>query len=183
MNVRRIQGDTVSLCTFRTDDEAVTNYVKWMADQSTLNMLGSPVTVQTFTSEKKWAETVAVDRKDLHFNIVVNATDTLIGNCDIDVSSIHRDAGIGILIGDKSSRGCGYGTEVMRLMLKFCFEELNTHRVHLSVRADNTAGIKCYTKVGFTVCGRESETVWYGGKWHDTLRMEILEQNYFERMA
>ncbi|MNY63079.1 hypothetical protein D3C86_1999940 [compost metagenome] len=60
-------------------------------------------------------------------------------------------------------------------MLTYAFSELKLHRVSLRVLAINKRAIRSYMKCGFQVEGRERETAFLDGKWHDDLIMGLLE--------
>ena len=47
--------------------------------------------------------------------------------------------GLGVTIGEQSHWSKGYGTDAMLTFLRFAFEEMNLHRVDLTVDADNHA--------------------------------------------
>jgi RimJ/RimL family protein N-acetyltransferase len=71
--------------------------------------------------------------------------------------------------------GKGAGTEAARRVLSFAFSELRLHRVSLRVLAINERAIRSYKKCGFQIEGRERETAFLDGKWHDDLIMGLLE--------
>jgi RimJ/RimL family protein N-acetyltransferase len=176
-NIIRLKGENVSLCPIRSDEEAVLKYTEWMNDEEILQWLGRNNKVTTYDEEVKWA-TRDIDRDDKVFNIVENRTGNLIGNCDISIRRGTQNGIVGICIGDKDSRDCGYGTEVMKMLIKFGFEELNLHALRLQANSENARALRCYEKAGFKVCGTEHETQWFNNRWCDTVHMEILRQDY-----
>ena len=91
---------------------------------------------------------------------------------------LARSAEIGLFIGPAELRGAGYGTEVVRTLLSWCFRALNLHRVHLRVYEDNVAGIRCYEKVGFRVEGRLRQSRFQDGRYIDTLVMAVLRDEW-----
>lgn len=74
--------------------------------------------------------------------------------------------------------GHGYGTEITRLVLDHTFDTLDLHRVDLRMLAFNTAAVACYQRVGFQIEGRERESCYLDGHWHDDLIMGILAGEY-----
>jgi RimJ/RimL family protein N-acetyltransferase len=54
----------------------------------------------------------------------------------------NRAASLAIGIGEAAYRGKGYGTEALRLILRYAFDELNLERVGLDVIANNEAAIR-----------------------------------------
>jgi [ribosomal protein S5]-alanine N-acetyltransferase len=74
--------------------------------------------------------------------------------------------------------GRGLGTEATRLVLQHAFTAMSLHRVDLRVLAFNEAAIAAYRRCGFVLEGRERETCWLGGRWHDDLVMGVLADEY-----
>ena len=105
--------------------------------------------------------------------------DKLIGFVGLfGVAWIHGDAWVGIGIGERDAWGKGYGTDAMRLILKFAFTELNLHRVTLGVFAYNTRAIRSYEKAGFILEGTEREALHRDGSHADGLYMGILREDW-----
>lgn len=179
VNFVRISGENIDLCAIRDDDEAIELYTKWMNDEDVLQYFSS-VNVTTPAGERKWAAKHS-ENEDYVFNIVTKKG-TLIGNCDISVSNVGVVGGIGIAIGEKDFRGKGYGTEAIRLLLKFGFEELRLNNIHLNVLSYNERAIKCYKKAGLKECGRLHKALWKKGKYIDMIQMEILADRYFKKV-
>lgn len=50
---------------------------------------------------------------------------------------------------DDSERNKGYGTEMLKLAVKYAFEIAKADAVHLNVFAENPGARRCYEKVGF----------------------------------
>ncbi|HEX4814064.1 MAG TPA: GNAT family protein [Nonomuraea sp.] len=79
-----------------------------------------------------------------------------------------------IAIGDADRRGGGYGTDALRVICRYAFEEMGLHRLMLWVVADNAPAIRAYTKVGFVEEGRRREAFRTRGRRHDFLMMGLL---------
>lgn len=93
------------------------------------------------------------------FGIRALADDKLIGFCILmRINHAHGDAYVGIGIGDAAYRGKGYGTDAMKLILRFAFQELNLHRVSLDALATNARAIRSYEKNGFVLEGQTRGT-------------------------
>jgi RimJ/RimL family protein N-acetyltransferase len=91
---------------------------------------------------------------------------------------LNRSAEYGVFLGPQNIRGQGLGTETTHLMLDYAFHELNLHRVWLSVFAFNKRAVRCYTQCGFREEGVFRESVFSGGRYHDTLIMSILSEEF-----
>jgi len=77
-------------------------------------------------------------------------------------------------IGEAEYRGRGYGTEALRLLLRYAFAELGLHRVGLTVFEYNRRAISSYEKAGFQIEGREREAMLRDGRRWDIVHMGVL---------
>jgi RimJ/RimL family protein N-acetyltransferase len=115
---------------------------------------------------------------------ITYAIDTLadsrhIGTIDFrKIGGNARHAELGIMIGDKTCWDHGFGTDAIRTMLRFGFEELNLNRVYLTVSDDNARGIACYRKCGFTEEGRLRQDRFREGEYRDTIVMGVLREEF-----
>jgi RimJ/RimL family protein N-acetyltransferase len=75
----------------------------------------------------------------------------------------------------------GYGTEVTRLMLRYAFETLELHRVHLRVTAYNVRARRCYEKAGFRVEGVLRKSFQVDREWQNDVLMAILREEWEQR--
>ena len=103
---------------------------------------------------------------------------TLIGYCHIDHRTEDMSAWLSINIGEKAARGKGIGTEVVQILLRYCFMVLGVYSVHLDVLETNTSAIKCYEKAGFRISGRYRGHCYYMRNHYDWLHMDILYEEY-----
>lgn len=177
-NIIRLHGDKINLCVFRTDPAAIELYTKWINDESINMWVGHNEICQSLNETKDWAEN-GCGPETVRFNIVTK-DGNLIGNCDCGrrSGSSSNTIGLGILIGEASGRDKGYGTEAIKMLVNFCFKERNAHRVVLNVVAANIRAIKCYTNAGFKQNGIAHEEVYFNGKYHDLISMEILRKDW-----
>jgi len=90
----------------------------------------------------------------------------------------NRKATLGIAIGDKNYWSKGYGTDAMLTLLRFGFDEMNLHRIDLSVDADNARAIACYRKCGFVEEGRLRDERYSRGEYRDQLWMGLLREEF-----
>lgn len=104
-----------------------------------------------------------------------------IGNCGFHAIDWRcRTAEVGIFIGEKSRWNQGYGTEVMRLVLRHGFNTLNLNRVALEVYESNPRAIRSYEKAGFVHEGRKRQAMFKDGKYLDVLLMSVLRSEWQE---
>ena len=82
---------------------------------------------------------------------IVSPAGELVGVCSLeDLNPAVRSAGLGIWIG-KAYWEKGYGTDAVRTLCRFGFQEMNLQRIGLSVYDVNPRGVRIYEKIGFTL--------------------------------
>ncbi|MEU4167010.1 GNAT family protein [Streptomyces sp. NPDC026665] len=86
----------------------------------------------------------------------------------------YRHAGIDLFL-DPAAHGRGLGTDAVRTLACHLIDVHGHHRLTIDPAADNTAAIRCYSKVGFRPVGilRRYERG-LDGSWHDGLLMDLL---------
>lgn len=90
----------------------------------------------------------------------------------------HQAASLQLRIGDAADRGQGYGTQALKLMLRYAFDELNLQRVTLDIFEYNPRAIQPYEKAGFLVEGSERKNPHRDGKYWDILYTGVLQEEW-----
>ncbi len=112
------------------------------------------------------------------FSVVSQADDTLVGHAVLYGAALPtRSATAAIIIGAEHT-GRGFGTDAMRTLIRYGFEEMGLNRIGLGVWAFNTRAIASYTKAGFVEEGRRREIVFHAGQFHDEVLMSILASDW-----
>jgi RimJ/RimL family protein N-acetyltransferase len=91
----------------------------------------------------------------------------------------HGNGCVGIGLGERAYWGKGYGTDAMRVALRYAFTELNLHRVSLDVFSYNPRAIRSYEKAGFTHEGRMRKLLARDAERADDVWMGILRDEWF----
>ncbi|HLI78518.1 MAG TPA: GNAT family protein [Candidatus Binataceae bacterium] len=156
--------------------------MKWVNDEEvTRNLAASMIYPLSRAAEESYLSTNASGGSpDCRWAIETLAGDYLGGISLMTIDWINRSAQVGIVIGIKQHWGKGYGTDAMRVLLRFAFEKMNLHRVWLNAYDFNTRGIKSYEKCGFQREGVQREYRFLDGRYHDSVLMAILEREYSE---
>jgi len=117
-----------------------------------------------------------------YFVIRALADDRLLGDVNLDVINNwgNRDSFVGLGIGDRRDWGRGYGTDALKIALRFAFAEINLRRVTLTVFEYNPRAIRSYEKAGFQHEGRLRGALLRDGKRWDILHMGILSESWVE---
>ena len=91
-----------------------------------------------------------------------------------DLNVRNAETELGIMIGNKEYWGKGYGTDIVKTLLKHLFEDLKLERVYLHTLAWNYRAQSSFSKSGF----REIRAVRRGGQ--DFLLMEVNRNSWEE---
>ena len=172
----RLQGKLALLRPRRDDDAA--HFVRWHNDPDVRHWLHmSEAPEQTLEAERQRWNLVRSDAARVSFMIETKDGE-VIGNVNlIGVDEVHGRAELGISIGEKEYWGLGYGTDAMRVLLRFAFETLNLRRIELITDIDNERGIRAYEKAGFTQEGVLRAKRLRYGKPLDMLLMSVLRED------
>ena len=180
-----LQGETVRLAAVNaeTDSEAM---AAWSRDPELWRNLDTRP-ARHWTTRGMKELTLELQGRDepqvseYPFAIIRLADDHQIGMANLDVESWpNRDAWVAIAIGERANWGKGYGSDAMRLLLRYAFRELNLARVSLIVFAYNERAQRSYLKVGFSVEGRQRERLRRGDQRYDVIFMSVLRDEWLK---
>lgn len=133
---------------------------------------------------QEWFESILRRPDVVLYGIRLLKTGTLIGSCQLhNINPVHRHAELQIRLGDPAQRGHGYGTEAVRLLLKFGFNDLNLRRIYLHVFNNNLGAIRAYEKAGFVREGLLRKAAFIDGEYLDVVVMGILHEDYVGQEA
>ncbi|WP_315120606.1 GNAT family protein [uncultured Clostridium sp.] len=171
-------GEKVRLREYRKEDiKAAQNYVNDPEVKRLLNP-GIPYPI-TLEDEEKWVESLSSTKDEYSFAIETLEDSKYIGGCGINsIDWKNSVAVIGIFIGDKDYWGKGYGTDAIRILVKFIFEQMNLNKIKLNVFSFNERAMKSYKKCGFKVEGVLRQELYRDGKYYDDILMGVLREDW-----
>ena len=118
------------------------------------------------------------DSSSVGFSIELIESGEFIGHVTLfGRNAINQSATLAIILGPEF-HGRGYGTDAVRLTLRYGFLQLGLNRVELRTWAFNTRGIAAYANAGFVEEGRLREAVFFNGRRHDEVIMAILGDDW-----
>ncbi|MDD9266182.1 GNAT family N-acetyltransferase [Paenibacillus sp. GCM10023248] len=173
----QIEGSDILLRFARESD--LEGYFTFIQDTEINRLTGSQ---REFTRDEiaTWIRKISVQNNDrVDFMIVLKGINELLGEVVLnEIDSINLSANIRIGIQGTQHRGKGYGTEAMIHMLRYGFNVLKLHRIHLGVYTFNPRAIHVYEKIGFKREGVQRDSLYIDGKFHDMITMAILEDEF-----
>jgi RimJ/RimL family protein N-acetyltransferase len=174
-------GKLVRFCAY-DPEEMSKAYVRWNRNSEYFRLLNS--SARPMLSSKavlKWMEEEVGEMPiaNYFFSVRTLAEDKLIGELALDVVNWSgRDAFVGLGIGEPEYWSKGYGTDMMNVLLRFAFTEINLRRVTLTVFEYNPRAIRSYEKAGFRHEGRIRCLLNREGRRWDELFMGILREEW-----
>ncbi len=160
-------------------------FPRWYQDTGWVRFLDSDP--PRLFSVKKWKEWLEKDLEKsdgdgMFFAIRHLEKDKPIGFIGLfNLFKQHGDTLVAIALGEREHWGNGYGTDAMRIMLRYGFLELNLRRMGLIVFEYNPRAIRSYEKAGFTCEGRVRGAMLRDGKRWDFIYMGILREEWLAR--
>jgi RimJ/RimL family protein N-acetyltransferase len=95
----------------------------------------------------------------------------------------ETSAEVSVIVGEPKLWGHGYGGEAMELLLDYAFRGLHLCTVWLIVRADNSRGVRLFTRLGFVVVSTFEAPVGVSATPRHKHRMELSATRWAERRA
>jgi len=174
-----LEGELVTLRSLEPDD--LERCYRWMNDCEVTRFLEGGRYPPSMAQERDWLDNAIRNRSG--FSNVLLAIETKdgvhIGNAGLhEASPEHRSAKLGIVIGEKDYWSKGYGTDAVRTLLRFAFEQMNLNRVELGTFDFNERAQACYRKCGFVEEGRRREDRYIDGRYCDLVIMGILRREW-----
>ena len=156
------------------------HYVEWLNDWEVRRFLAPtlphPLTIQ---DEDDWFNHQRTDQHSKVFAILTRSEGRVIGNCGLhQIDWPNRAATLGIFIGDRNYWGKGFGTDAIRTLLRYGFEQANLHRIQLEVFAFNPRALRVYDQCGFKLEGTRKQVLFREGEWHDEHILAILRDEW-----
>jgi RimJ/RimL family protein N-acetyltransferase len=149
---------------------------RWMNDREVTRYLSARYELSLAAEEAWMRERVGVPLSwDNAFFAIETKEGRHIGNTNLfALAAEDRKAELGIMIGEKDCWSQGYGTDAVRTLVRFAFDEMNLNRVQLHAYAFNERAIAAYRKVGFIEEGRMRQFHYAEGAYHDAVVMGVL---------
>jgi diamine N-acetyltransferase len=152
---------------------------RWINDFEVVQGLTTGLRPLSIEMEQVWYDAAIKKSDSVYFVIYERETKQPIGITDLhNIDHVHGTAEFGIIIGEKSCWGRGYGTEVTALILEYGFKILDLHNIWLRVFSFNERARRAYLSAGFKEIGRLREAVRYCGKRYDVILMESLASEF-----
>jgi RimJ/RimL family protein N-acetyltransferase len=168
-----IAGEHVILRAFEREDAE--RCYRWMNDPNIVRTLKTRYPI-AFQSEMEWIESAMHSTStERHFAIERRDDRSHIGNASIhDIDWISRAGWFGLFVGEPTAWNRGFGTDAIRTLVRFAFEEMNLRKLRINVFEYNERARHVLLAQGFVEEGKLRRDFYREGVYHDILILSIF---------
>lgn len=171
-----LKGEKIYLNSLALTD--VPALMEWQGNEHVMRSFDAlPMKFKGVIEWEDWIKETGSDK----FRFAIRSIDKkqLIGYAELEgILWNHRVGWISIMIGDETNHGKGFGKEAMEKVIYYAFNELNLHRLQLTVFAYNHKAIAMYERLGFQKEGTYREFLERDGKRHDMFLYGLLRNEW-----
>lgn len=156
-------------------------YVDWLNDRQTNRHTSRGRFPVTRKAAEEYIARVSRSNHELVMAITARKTGKHLGN--ISLQKIHwvdRSAEFAILMGERSARGRGYGTEAAHLLVEHGFRELGLNRIYCGTTSENMGMQKLALSLKMRQEGTQRQSVYKDGKFVDVFLYGVLAREYLK---
>ena len=157
---------------------------KWTHDSAFMRMYeinpARPLSAAIIKKQYEKLEKEAEEDKNLfHFMIRAKEDDRLIGRAAIQwIEWTNGNAWLHLGIGSAQDQRKGYGSQALRMLMRFAFAELNLFRLSARIPEYNLAAISLFSKFGFAEEIRRRQALDRDGRRWDMLVFGLLNSEW-----
>ncbi|MHA2246038.1 MAG: GNAT family N-acetyltransferase [Candidatus Hodarchaeales archaeon] len=172
--IKENTSDNLILRTF-THDDVTQEYLDALNDYSIIKFTEARhhkwdrEKINTYISESN------VDDKTRIIGIFLRSSGKHIGNIRLSgFNPNHKRVDLGIMLFDKSQWSKGYGTEAIRAISKYIFNELKLHKICADYYSVNKASARMFNKAGFEIEGVYKDHFLFENTYVDSNRVGLV---------
>ncbi len=153
-------------------------FISWIDNEKFMYQFAGPIFTFPVTESQLIDYTSDKNRKI--YKVINQETDKVIGHGEINrIDERNKNARLcRILVADKNDRNKGFGTMIIKELLKIGFEDFRLHRIDLGVFEFNKSAINCYEKCGFAIEGLLRESFVIDDEFLSIYNMSILRKDW-----
>ena len=170
-----IAGEHVILRAFERDD--ADRCYRWMNDPNIVRTLKTRYPI-AFQNEAEWLDkAMHPAQSERHFAVERKDDRQHIGNASIhDIEWVSRTAAFGLFIGEPSAWNRGFGSDAIRTLVRFAFEEMNLRKLRIDVFEYNERAKHVLEAQGFVQEGRLRQEFYREGSYHDIVILSVFRE-------
>lgn len=164
-----------------TEEFLSERYVGWLNDPEVVRFSRQRNRTHTLASCRDYLKTF--DGTPNHFWAIVSRDPGQghIGNINAYVDTTHQVADLGILIGERSAWGRGYGTEAWIAVCDYLFRSTRIRKITAGALTVNSAMAALARKAGMIEDGRRIRQYLFEGAETDVVHWALFRKDWLER--
>jgi RimJ/RimL family protein N-acetyltransferase len=174
-----IRSSVIELTLFNKDD-ITPNYLSWLNDRELMQFSGQSRMLHTFQTSLDYLNSF---KDSPHYFWAIRSVELskTIGTMTAYVDSANQTADIGILIGESSARGCGFGKHAWGVAMDYLLRSTAIRKVTGGTVASNAAMVKVFLHWNMTLEGVRREQQLVGGTAVDVLEFGTMRRDWLDR--
>ena len=172
-----IYGERIVLRAITEEDAQL--LLQMMNDPDTERMLGGASFPVSLSAQRSWSQRQIGNNEVLRCIIAERSREDVgLGTVILtDIDQKNGSAQVHIKLGVENCRGKGYGTDALRTIVKYAFEQMRLHCIYANVLEYNTASQKLFEKCGFHKDGLLRGRIFKGGNYINMVTYSCLEED------
>jgi RimJ/RimL family protein N-acetyltransferase len=168
-----IAGEHIILRAFEREDAE--RCYRWMNDPNIVRALKSRYPI-AFQNELEWLERAMHSHvNERHFAIERKDDRTHIGNASLhDIDWVSRTSAFGLFIGEPAAWNRGFGSDAIRTLVRFAFDEMNLQKLRINIFDYNDRAKHVLEAQGFVQEGRLRREFYRDGAFHDIVILSVF---------
>lgn len=150
-----ITGRRIVLAEFAESD-ITSQYIRWLNDPEVVRFSNQRFLQHDTESARRYFQSF-VQSSNLFLAVRLAESDEAIGTMTAYISTQHRTADMGILLGERRCWGQGYGLEAWSLLMRHLFEDRQLRKITAGTLSCNVGMVKIMERSGMTLEGRRRE--------------------------
>ncbi len=153
---------------------------KWANDPATQDGIGELHFPSSRDFHDSWFQNLKSDILNQRFVVEVPGSQVIGLSSLVGIDWRNRHAWHGLVIGDSSHRGKGYGIDAIMATMRYAFDELNLERLDGSMIEYNIQSLSTYCgkKLGWKEEGRKRNYFYRKGRFWDQIIVGITRDDY-----
>ena len=179
--ITKVNGKKIILVPFKKKHLENPSYLSWLRDYDVMKYIGREEYLKPipFEEVKKYVENVWNDKYSTFWAILTD-DNKFIGTIKLSYKNEegykHRVIELGILIGEKSEWGKGYGTDALMTACHYCFDKLSARKIVAGLMEHNISSYNIFRKVGFVEEARFRKKIFFEGKYCDHMWIGLFKE-------
>ncbi|HUH25051.1 MAG TPA: GNAT family N-acetyltransferase [Flavobacterium sp.] len=173
----KLHSELVLLRPLEPTDLAFLRQVENNPEFWTISQTVQPFSDYTLSQYIEQAHQNIFEAKQQRWVICDAKTENRIGFIDLfDFDARNSRVGLGIVIAASSSRGKGYGSEALSLIINYVFQHLNLHQIYVNILIENEVSMQLFSKFGFKLSGVKKAWIREGNQFKDEALYQLIDK-------